>query len=149
MAIAKGKAVEKGLSRVKKAMDQGKNPLSEEEVDFMQTCCRILGINSKEKIDGISKRALADGKGNVRKTMSVITKLLNELGWETKKHKRDSPGPSLTTQAWDDMDAPARSLQHLEASMKGVRDALIGGFAKVIMVSKLDLESSIEDFRVT
>jgi hypothetical protein len=35
MAAAKVKAVDKGMSRVKKAMDQGKNSLSEAEVDFM------------------------------------------------------------------------------------------------------------------
>jgi hypothetical protein len=45
------------------------------------------------------------------------------------------------------MDAPARSLQHLEASVKGIGrdDRSIGG----IKISKLDLESSIEDFWVT
>ncbi len=37
MATAKLKAVDKGLSRVMKAMDQGENPLSEGKVDFMQT----------------------------------------------------------------------------------------------------------------
>jgi hypothetical protein len=125
MATAKVKAVDKGLSRVKKAMDQGESPLSEGEVDFVQTCLRILGVSSNEKIDSTGKQALADSKGNVRKTMNVITKLLDMLGKEAKEHKRDSPGPSLTTRAWDDMDAPARSLQHLEASMKGVRDAMV------------------------
>jgi alanine-alpha-ketoisovalerate/valine-pyruvate aminotransferase len=97
MVTAKVKAVNKGLSRVRKAMDQDENPLSVAEVDFVQTCCWILGIDSKEKIDSICKRALADGKGNVRKTMSAITNLLDELGWEAKKHKREAPGPSLTT----------------------------------------------------
>jgi hypothetical protein len=47
------------------------------------------------------------------------------------------------------MDAPARSLRHLEASMKGVIDAMMGGFARGIEVSKLDLEKSMEDFPVT
>jgi hypothetical protein len=130
MATAKLKAVDKGLSRVMKAMDQGENPLSEGKVDFMQTWCRILGDSSKEKIGSIGKRALADSKGNVWKTMNAITKLLDALGREAKELKRDSPGPSLTTQAWDNMDAPARSLQHLEASVKGVRDAMIKGFAR-------------------
>jgi hypothetical protein len=149
MVTAKVKAVNKGLSRVRKAMDQDENPLSVAEVDFVQTCCRILGIDSKEKIDSICKRALADGKGNVRKTMSAITNLLDELGWEAKKHKREAPGPSLTTWPWDDMDVPTCSLQHLKASVKGVRDVTIWGFAREIKISKLNLESSIEDFRVT
>jgi hypothetical protein len=59
------------------------------------------------------------------------------------------PGPSLTTWACDDMDAPTHSLQHLETSVKGVRNAMAGGFARGIKISKLDLKSSIEDFRVT
>ncbi len=81
--------------------------------------------------------------------MSAITRMLDALGREAKEHKRDSSGPSLTTWAWDDMDAPARSLQHLEASVKGVRDAMTGGFARGIKIAKLDLESSMEDFQVT
>jgi hypothetical protein len=47
------------------------------------------------------------------------------------------------------MDAPARSLQHLEASVKGVKDVMIRAFTRGIKISKLDLESSIEDFWVT
>jgi hypothetical protein len=77
MAIAKEKVVDKGLSRVKKALDHGENPLSEAEVDSVQTCCRILGIDSKEKIDNIGKRAMTIGRGNVQKTMSAFTKLLD------------------------------------------------------------------------
>jgi hypothetical protein len=66
-----------------------------------------LGINRELKVDSIGNQALADGRGNMRKTMNVITRLLDVFGGETKKHKRDSPGPSLTTRALDDMDAPA------------------------------------------
>ncbi len=136
----------KGLSRVKKAMELGENPLSAAEVDFVQTCCQILGINSEEKIKDIGRRAPVDGKGKVRKTMSAIKMLLDELGEEVEKHKRDSPGPTLNTRCFDDMDAPAHSLRHLEASVNGVRHAVIGGFSSRIKVSKLDLESSMEDF---
>jgi hypothetical protein len=142
MAVAKGKTVDIGLSRVKKAMDKGKNPLSESEIDFVQTCCRILGISSKEKIDSIGKRALAGGKGNARKTMNMIPRLLDELGLEAKKHKRDSPGPSLTTRAWDDLDGPDRSFQHLEASAKRVRDAMIGGFSRGIKIARHDWKTA-------
>jgi hypothetical protein len=41
------------------------------------------------------------------------------------------------------MDTPARSLRHLEASVKGVIDVMMGGFARGIEVSKLDLEKSM------
>jgi hypothetical protein len=79
--------------------------------------------------------------------MNAITKLLDMFGMEAKNHKRDLPGPSLTTRAWDNMDAPAHSLQHLENSVKGVRDAMLGGFSRGIKMSKLDLENCMEDFR--
>jgi hypothetical protein len=81
------------LSRVKNAMDQGENLLSERGVDFVQTSCCILGINSEEKIDSIGKQALADGTGNVRKTMSVITRLLDSLGGEAKKIQERNARP--------------------------------------------------------
>jgi hypothetical protein len=55
MAVAKAKAVDKGMSRVKKAMDLGKNPLLDAEVDFVQTCCQILSINSEERVNSIGK----------------------------------------------------------------------------------------------
>ncbi len=99
------KAVDKGMSRVKKAMDEGKNPLSEAKEGFVHTCCWILGINSEERVDSIGKQALLDSRGNVWKTMNAITKLLDVLGGEAKNHKRDSPAQSGTTRAWDDMDA--------------------------------------------
>jgi hypothetical protein len=134
---------------VKKALERGENPLSAAEVDFMQTCCGILGINSEEKIYEIGRRAEEDGKDKVRKVMSAITMLLDELGDKVNGHQRNSPGPSLSTRSYDDMDAPARSLQHLQASVKGVRDTTVGGFARGIKVAKLDLENSMEDFRIT
>jgi hypothetical protein len=149
MAATARKAMDKGLSRVKKALERGENPLLAAEVDFVQTCCRILGFNSEEKVDAIGRRAAEDVKGKVRKVMNAITVLLDELGDKVKRHQRKSPGPSLSTQSYDDMDAPARSLQHLQASVKGIRDTMVGGFARGIKVAKLDLENSMENFRIT
>jgi hypothetical protein len=39
MALAKVKVMDKGMRRVKKAMEEGKNPLSEGEIYFIRTCC--------------------------------------------------------------------------------------------------------------
>jgi hypothetical protein len=149
MGATARKATDKGLSRVKKALEQGENPLSAAEVDFVQTCCRILGINSEEKIDDVGRQAVEDCKGKVRKVMSAITKLLDELGDRVKGHQKNSPGPLLSTRFYDDMDAPARGLQHLQASVKGVRDTMVGIFARGINRAKLDLENSIKDFQIT
>ncbi len=49
---------------------------------FIQTCCRILKADKKEKIDNIRKKALDDGKGKVQATMGAIRRLLDELGKE-------------------------------------------------------------------
>ncbi len=47
------------------------------------------------------------------------------------------------------MDAPARSLAHLQVCAKGLRDAMVGGFSKGIKVAKIALENTLEDFKVT
>jgi hypothetical protein len=57
MASTKVKVMDKGMKRVRKVMEEGKNPLSEGEVYFIRTCCRILGVDNKEKIDDIGKKA--------------------------------------------------------------------------------------------
>jgi hypothetical protein len=64
MAATARKAMEKGLSRVKKALKRGENALSAAEVDFVQTCCLILGINCEEKVEEIGRRAAEDSTYN-------------------------------------------------------------------------------------
>jgi hypothetical protein len=64
------RSTDKGLSRLKRAMDS--NPLSPSEVDFVRTSCRILDINSEEMVNRIGKRALEKGNGQVRRVMAVI-----------------------------------------------------------------------------
>ncbi len=143
------KAVDKGTSRVMKAMDQGKNPLLEAEVDFVQTCCRILGINSEERVDSIRKQALAEGIENVRKTIMQSQGCWMRWAGRPSTSSESHRSLSLTTRTWDNLDAPACSLQHLEVRVKGVRDTIIGGFARGIKMSKLDLENCMEDFGIT
>jgi hypothetical protein len=41
------------------------------EIDFVQTSCRILGIDSNEMIDRIGKKAVEKDRGQVRKVMSA------------------------------------------------------------------------------
>ncbi len=47
------------------------------------------------------------------------------------------------------MDGLSRSFLHLEAIVKGVRDAMTGGFARGIKIARHDLENSMEGFWVT
>jgi hypothetical protein len=139
------KSTDKGLSRLKRAMDSNQNPLSPAEVDFVRTSCRILDIDSEEMINRIGKRALDKGNGQVRKVMAVIRAQLDELGKRVEAHRRVTPTPAFSTRTYDDMDAPARSLAHLQVCAKGLRGAMVGGFSKGIKVAKI----ALEDFKVT
>jgi hypothetical protein len=123
--------------------------MSAAEVDFLQTSCRILGIGSDEMVNNISRKDVERGRGQVRKVMSSIMVLLDELGARVKAHKRGTPGPAMSTRTYDDMDAPARSLAHLQTSTRGLRDTMVGGLSRRIRVAKMALEKAMEDFRIT
>jgi hypothetical protein len=142
MASTVRKSLDRGLSRLKKAMENGQNPLSAAEVDFVQTSCRILGVDSAEMISVIGKKALDRGKGQVRKVMTAITLQLDELGARVEAHKRSTPTPAMSSWTYDDMEAPGRSLAHLQVCAKGLRDAMLGGFSKGIKVAKIALENT-------
>jgi hypothetical protein len=66
-----------------------------------------------------------------------------------KAHKRETAGPTMSTRTYDDMDALASSLAHMQANMKGIRGTMVGGFSRGIRVAKLALENCMEDFGVT
>jgi hypothetical protein len=95
MAGTVKKSLDKGLSRLKKAMENNQNPLSATEIDFVQTSCRILGIDSEEMIEVIGKKAVERGRGQVRKVMTAITSLLDKPGARVQAHKRATPTPPL------------------------------------------------------
>jgi hypothetical protein len=143
------RSTDKGLCRLKRAMDSNQNPMSPAEMDFVHTSCRILGIDSAEMIDVEGKEALEKGGGQVRKVMAAITAQLDDLGRRVEAHRRATPTPAFSTQTYDDMDAPARSLAHLQVCAKGLRDAMVGGFSKGIKVAKIALENVLEDYKVT
>jgi hypothetical protein len=85
-----------GAKRLKKAMENSQNPLLAAKVDFVQTSCQILGIDSTEMIEVIGKRAMDRGKGQVRKVMTAITSQLDELVARVQAHKRLKPTPALS-----------------------------------------------------
>jgi hypothetical protein len=143
------KSKDQGLSRVKKAMDSKQNPLSIWEIDFICTSCRILDINSEEMINQIVKRALEKDCGQPKRVMTSIRVQLDDLGKRVETHKRATPTPALATRTYDDMDALAHSLAHLQVCAKGLRDATVGGFSKGIKVAKIAVENAKGDFKVT
>jgi hypothetical protein len=55
----------------------------------------------------------------------------------------------MSTRTYDDMDAPGRSLAHLQICAKSLRDTMVGGFSQGINMAKIALENTLEDFRTT
>jgi hypothetical protein len=143
------KPKDQGLSRVKKAMDSKQNPLSMWEIDFVPTSCRILDLNSEEVINWIAKRALEKGCGQAKRVMASIRTQLDDLGKRVENHKRATSSPAFAMRTYDNMDAPGRSLAHLQTCARGLRDATVGGFSKGIKVAKIAVENVIADFKVT
>ncbi len=97
----------------------------------------------------IGRKALERGGGQVRKVMAATTAQLDALGKRVEIHRRATLTPALSTRTYDDMDAPARSLAHLQVCAKSLRDTIVGGFSKGIKVAKIALENALEDYRVT
>jgi hypothetical protein len=149
MAGTVRRSSDKGLSRLKRAMDSDQNPLSMAEIDFVQTSCRVLGIDSAEMISVIGRKALEKGGGQVRKVMTAINAQLDALGARVEAHRRATPTRALSTPTYDNMDAPGHSLAHLQICAKSSRDAMVGGFSKGIRVAKIALENALEDYKVT
>jgi hypothetical protein len=46
-------------------LDKGRDPLSEEEMHFIQMCCQIMKVSENEKVESISTTAVWEGKGNL------------------------------------------------------------------------------------
>jgi hypothetical protein len=109
---------DQGLSRVKKDLDNKENPLSRYEIEFVRTSCRILDINYEDTIRNIVKRAIEKGGGQAKRVMASICAQLDDLGARAENYKRPTPTPALTTRTYDVMDAPARSLAHLQSCAK-------------------------------
>jgi hypothetical protein len=121
---------DQGLSRVKKALDNKENPLSIWEIEFIRTSCRILDINSEETMKRIVKKAIEKGGGQAKRVMASILAQLDDLGNKTQNYKRPTPTPAPATRTYDDMEAPARSLAHLQGCVRGLRDATTGGLQR-------------------
>ncbi len=140
---------DQGLSRVKKALDNKENPLSIWEIEFICTSCRILDLNSEEVMNRIVKRAIEKGAGQAKSVMASIRAQLDDLGNKAENYRRPTPTPALATRTYDDMDAPSRSLAHLQGCIRGLRDATVGGYSKGIKVAKIAVENAIGDFKAT
>ncbi len=89
------------------------------------------------------------GCGQAKRVMASIRAQLDDLGKRVENHKRATPTPAFATRAYDDTDAPGRSLADLQTCARGLRDATVGGFSKGIKVAKIAVENTMEDIKVT
>jgi hypothetical protein len=74
---------------------------------------------------------------------------MDDLGARAENHKRPTPTPALATRTYDSMDAPARSLAHLQLCAKGLRAAIDGEYSRGIKMARIAKENAIADFKAT
>jgi hypothetical protein len=62
---------------------------------------------------------------------------VNELGVEVEAQKRDSGGPTQTTQNSDSLETHIQSLEHLENSVKWLQGGFETGYKVDIKINQL------------
>jgi hypothetical protein len=138
-----------GLDHVKRALSNNRNPFSKLEIDFVCTSCHILDINSDDTMKSIVKRAKEKGGNQPKRVMSSLRAQLDDLGARAENHKRPTPTSALATRTYDSMDAPARSLAHLQLCAKGLRAAIDGEYSRGIKMARIATVNAIADFKAT
>jgi hypothetical protein len=100
-------------------------------------------------INRIAKKAVEKGAGQAKRVMASIRSQLDDPGKRAENHKRLTPTSAFATRTYDDMDVPARSLAHLQACVRGLREATVGGYSKGIKMAKITVENTVGDFKAT
>jgi hypothetical protein len=137
------------LEHVKRALQEGGNPLTKIEVSFVRTSCHILGIDSATTMKAIVKKAKEKGKRQPRKVLEHLQSQLKELAERVDKHKRPTPNPAVRTRSVDSMGVPARSLGHLQGCADALREAMKGQYSKGIRAAKKAMENTKLEFKAT
>jgi hypothetical protein len=70
------------------------------------------------------------GAGQAKRMMASIRSQLDDLGKRAENLKRLTPTLAFAMRTYDDMDAPGRSLAHLQACVRGLGDTTVGGSLK-------------------
>jgi hypothetical protein len=81
------------LARVHEALDKRKNPMSKEEMHFIQTCCRIMKASSGDKVKFTDTTVETIGEENPGLMIATIKRLLEALLSKADTCRRDSPTP--------------------------------------------------------
>jgi hypothetical protein len=137
------------LEHVKKALRTKGNLLTKPEMAFVRTSCHILGVNSKTTMKVIVSRAKEKGENQPRRVLMSLHAQLEELGAGVERHKRHTPTPAFNTRMLDSMGAPARSLGNLQGCVRGLKEAIEGGYSIGIKTARIATENTIADFKVT
>jgi hypothetical protein len=101
------------LPRVWSAFDKGKDPLSSEEIHFIQTCCQILKIGSDDMVAFIAATEVnEDGVDPASRPAHCRSQdIFRNTGAEA--FRRKSPAPYQTTRNVDSLETHVHSLKHL------------------------------------
>jgi hypothetical protein len=102
---------------VRRGLSNRVNPFSSEEVHFVETYCRILGMWRWGE-----------------ETIKAISCLLEKLGAGVEDHRRKFPRPSQMTQNFDGLEVHACSLKRLEGNIKWLK-ALDTGYEMCIQIA--------------
>ncbi len=78
------------LLRVCDELTKEENPLSEQEVHFIETCCHILKVSDDDKVNHMATTAMSKGEGDPCLIIAPIRKLLEALGNEAEACRRIS-----------------------------------------------------------
>ncbi len=81
--------------------------------------------------------------------MESLQSQLTAMADEVKEYKRPTPNPAANTRAAEGIDAPARSLAHLQGCVDGLRSAIEDEYSIGIRAAKLAVENAIADFKAT
>jgi hypothetical protein len=95
------------------------------------------------------KRAIDKGGNQLKRVIASLRAQLDDLGTRAENHKTPTLTPALATRMYDSMDAPARSLAHLQLCARGLRAAMEGGYSKGIKMARIATGNAIADFKAT
>ncbi len=81
--------------------------MSEEEVHFIETCCRILKVSDDERVKFITIKAVNKGNEDPGLTIVAIGKMLEALGNKAEAFRRASPlaEPLVMQTTWSPLHA--------------------------------------------
>ncbi len=82
---------------MKKAIEKGPNPLSEGEMHFIWSCCRILKVSKKREDRQRRLEGYERWPGEGTDDHKYHQENQDAVSKEAESHRRESPGPAMWT----------------------------------------------------